>query len=562
MNLRQARDGGFMTFSKTTRKFRFFLAVSPVVLLSGCVATDMDRAQQIMRLSDRGGVEIEYDFAQAAVQIPLDPEEAFSDGAALEVLNEGPILIERTFESALPIERLTIRLSPDTRSANGQFPTLVQVAEQGYVLYLPALRTEMVPGDPVFELPEDIVTHPSQNRNGFVFIGPKGLVRDSAFGHLIASPSTPMTIVDDIIARSESILAFFTDALKRPPPDGPTIIIDYDTEGPSNFVGHVAQNSTILLQFNEGALDIDAFTEEILPQYLTHEFFHLWNGKVDIDHDGPNLAWMHEGAAEYASWVAAISLFDHGKSLEHRVEQQLGLCTGSLGNDALLRLEDQRRDSSRYSCGSVIAWLSDVADRSHGGSGIFGFWGEILDSGEPYGFEDFNAALNRRPGPAADAIDAILSRSDPKRWNDVFAALSTIGVIVRPAVPGPEAVRSAAIHTLLREGCSRSAGFETVGMSERPDRIILRTEAMEEAGDAPGTCDALGGDPELVSVAGFSVLGDWTHIANVISEACASRADISLTLRRGGQLVAETIRCKQPAEAPEPRLEVVKALPD
>jgi|GEM_PF-4878493 len=543
-------------------KSRCFSSIPLIVLLSGCVATDMGRAEQIVRLSDRGGVEIQYDLAEPTSDIPLDPEETFSDGAALEVLNEGLILTERTFESAVPIERLTLRLSPDTLSANGQFPTLVKMAEQGYVLYLPALRTAVVPDEPVFELPDDIVAHPRQNRNGFVFIGPKSLVRDPAFGHLIASPSTPVAIVDDIMARTESILAFFTDALKRPPPDRPTIIIDYDTEGAGNFVGHVAQNSTILLQFNEGALQVDAFTKEILPQYLTHEFFHLWNGKVDIDHDGPNLAWMHEGAAEYASWVAAISLFDHGKSLEHRIEQQLRFCTGSLGNDALLRLEDQRRDSSRYSCGSVVAWLSDVADRSHGGSGIFGFWSEILDSGDPYGFEDFKAALNRRPGPAADAINAILSRSDPERWNDVFAALSTIGVIVRPAIPGPAAVRSAAIYTLLREGCSRPAGFETVGMSERPERIVLRTEAMEEAADALGPCDALGGDPELVSVAGFDVLGDWTHIANVISEACANRADISLTLRRGGQLVAETIRCRQPAEAPEPRLEVVKALPD
>jgi hypothetical protein len=393
-----------------------------------------------------------------------------------------------------------------------------------------------------------------------VFLGPNSYVAEHGALTFVSPPELPVPVVDALAGRATALLDFYTERLRRSPMRDPVVVISYDERSAAGgFVGDVTPNGVILLQLT--AAVTDSQVDSWASRFLGHELFHLWNGSPYRDIIDVNGHWLREGSAEYLSWLAAGALWPAGTSLEERLEAQLAPCMATLGQDPLLGLQDQRSQTTRYSCGALAQWLADIALRSAGRGNVFDLWAALLAAEDGYDVHAFERAVDGRAAFRAAPLRLLLRGRGGERWQQIFAALRGIGVEVDEIAPTVGGRREAALHTLLREVCTGdTAGFETIGLSEPPAAVILRTEPMgTEAADP--SCGNLSGDPHLIEVNGHDALGDWVAILEEVTDACETRDEVVMKLRRENLTYNVPVRCTRAARVPRVGYRIRNALP-
>lgn len=444
------------------------------------------------------------------------------------------------------------------------YPHLVRVGERGFLLYAPALKGDPANGRTRFTFSRtawDAMLGGTEG-DGLVFIGPSSYVASHGPLALVTPPTLPNPLRAALRERATALLGYYSKRLGQPPPQAPVLVASYDAQNAdAGFVGDVTPNGVVLLQLTAALKDGVGGSGSFLSRFLAHEFFHLWNGATYRDTAGLNGHWLREGSAEYASWLAAEALWPKGESLEERVTAQLPFCIGTLGSDALVELEDQRSQTSRYSCGAITQWLADVAIRKAGRGDVLDLWAELLGRPRGYDVGAFETEIRARATIYAGPLTSILRGKGEDRWPEIFATLRTWGVHVEEVPPSTAALRGAALNTILREACrGGTTGFETMGLSEPPNAVILRTEPMGNDPDR-AECGPLARDPELLAINGRSTLGDWTRILQDVTAACDARTDVALRLRRGTVEESIGIRCSRPAFPTRKEYRVRNALP-
>ncbi|MGZ8295559.1 MAG: hypothetical protein ACXW27_02290 [Allosphingosinicella sp.] len=447
---------------------------------------------------------------------------------------------------------MSLMVSPDSREVDSVYPLLLPVRGKGFVIHAPYLSpvgapsvTKVAGADGTYR------TVRKQAANGYLLVGAE-LQNSGPFRSLV-SEGAPALLRETVLDRAKRLLNFYTSELGERPERRPTIIVSYskrpDGAKRDFFRGDVTANGVVFLRiYAEDGGNADTASVAEYTGFLSHELFHLWNRSNDPTTEN---WWLHEGGAEYASWVATSRLWPSETSLERRVGDALLSCTMYLGGRPLSSLADPETRSVRYPCGAVIQWLADLGVRaSDRKQNSFALWRRLLakrKSAGSYTPADFQALLAALAPKAVLPVRAILSESGVERWRGLADSANAMGARVEVNAPAPFLLRLAAARPLVLSSCN-----EIWGVGENQNKLFVQ---------APESCTTFGDSPIIELAGGVSPMGDANGFYETVRSACAAKSEIELSLTANGTSRSGRVKCTAPVDPPPPDLKVVRALP-
>ncbi len=490
------------------------------------------------------GVVARYSLSRPAARFRFDSQIADIriEGWTLEdkgLAWDGDAVVSR---DGRPFRAFTVKVLPDARQRDRIYPALTRLGPKGWVIYEPhfAAHVDQGPTRLTMTLPRGHMVLPALNRpppdeSGYVFFGPK-TYGSGEVGKVVADPAMPAWLVAAARRDADEATTFFTDRLGAPLAAPPLMLLERYEGKARDFRGDVSNGQTVFLRFYGGAwADPDAASVLRIGQFTAHEYFHFWNGRRFRPLEADTAAWLHEGAAEYASRLAMVTAgrFDDA-AMRKSLEASVNGCIAALG-DRGLRASGPKTGRAVYDCGVVAQWLADLQVRaaSSGGRDVLDAWKAVFaDDGaarQGYGVTDF---LREAGAPAGSPLDLLLAPTEG-RWSRLATALKPFGAVVTLGRSGPLDRRDVMFH-LLGQACSGDAhGFFA---NEASIRL-----------DTGKTCGPLSGDPEIDAVAGEDIMAAPSAAFDAVQTACAQGGTV--TFSRNGRVVATTT-CAKPLGAP------------
>ena len=240
--------------------------------------------------------------------------------------------------------------------------------------------------------------------------------------------------------------------------------------------------------------------------------------------------WLHEGGAEYAALLGAVSTGDLDEAQGRAVlTRHLTRCREILGDRALdpARL---RSGSGPYACGTLIQWLADLELR-RSGSDVLALWKTVLEAGRAsptgYGVAEFRAGLT-----SDSAVAVLLDGPAATRWSTIADRLRAAGVSLANE-PGAKDFQGAALFHLAKRNCTGSYGFY-----DNPGNLKL--DGAE--------CGVLSGEPVIDTVEGFNPQTQSREMFDAVQARCAAGLPVRY-LTRDGRLLEPV--CDAPLPTPE-----------
>ncbi|HYI47890.1 MAG TPA: hypothetical protein VEX35_05435 [Allosphingosinicella sp.] len=496
------------------------------------------------------GVRIVYDLPAPVTALALGGTAGRSPNRSVRLAEPGLAWRGGRIVGTAPFRRATLLIVPDDREEDARYSLLTAVEGRGFVLFAPYL----LPSAGSFEarvslgggryraLPRD------EARGSNILVGavPVAAGRMS----LLSATNMPPALAASLRGRTAALLDFYTHRLRRRLGFRPLIVMTYAERAPrpelAGFRGDVTANGVILLRFRGAAPDPgeDAARGRVTG-FLAHELFHLWNGRSD-DHPA-NEAWLHEGSAEYYSWLAVAALWPGEISLERNLQNALNGCMAFLGPRALLALEAEQA-GLRYPCGAIAQWLADAGTRGASGGRRTGFdlWARLLRGGpgeRGYTLAGFRAAADALAPGTALLLGRFLESG--LGWEALAPALAAQGADVAAGPPAPQGLHFAAARAIALSLCTGFSGAGSGGGG------VYFT----------GECGALGGQVVIHRVDGLDPLAAAETVYRRVREACATRAELALVLRAGAETHERTLRCTIAFEPALPDIRIRRALP-
>lgn len=510
------------------------VAMTMATIMTCGVATSA-LAQQAARIEARsapGGVAVTWRLAEPTTRA------AFLDQSIVRrewtVTTPSLALADGAVESAELFQTFEILIAPDTTERDRGYLALTRIGA-GLILYGPALTLQGMDAELTMRPVADETTLPTTKpESGYVYLGPESRVEVHPGARVVigetVSPRLAATMRDGFAAAQ----AFYGARLGRDLPYEPALLVTTDSPGPMDFRGDVTDTGVISTRFHGAAWDSpQAHVVAGLATFVWHETFHLWNGHRLTNRDGGAAPWLHEGAAEYGAWAAAVSTGAVSETAAHEtLSSRLNGCRKAL-EDRDYSPARLRAGSAVYDCGMVVQWLADLETRqaSSGARDIFDLWKDVLDEGMAgggYGVADFRA---RPEGQRAVAL--LMDGSGSERWAGVAARLAALGVTLEEK-PSPDEYRVAALFHLNDENCTGGGtGFY------RTDKGV-----QLDTGDK---CGVLSGNPLLAAVEGHDPMADATAMFFAVQARCAAASPVRFSTQEGRTLEA---KCDTPLVAP------------
>jgi hypothetical protein len=242
-------------------------------------------------------------------------------------------------------------------------------------------------------------------------------------------PSWLRTPVETLLPR---VFALYTERTGQPLRRRPVVFLSYGPPperrgvrsiGGGTLPGVLQQDVTLGLDYRQEG---DPRTLEITLLSVAHEAAHLWNGGA-FTHQVPGGDWMHEGGADAFAYRALIEL---GLIGQERYLAQLAearkACAKGLKGRPLRESSRPGHTRNYYTCGFVIAALSEAATRAQDREAdIFSFW-RMLFSGATQGLYDDELYFRRlRALPNGAPVADIVQRLVREPLDDVDALLAS-----------------------------------------------------------------------------------------------------------------------------------------
>lgn len=520
-----------------------------VFLLLSCLAGPALADPVSLRLQpSAGGIRAEYRFAEPTSRLvfetPLSPE------ARATAIEAGVTVSPDGVTSDHPLTAFSLLFSPDRVRVDATYPVVSRLG-QGWMVHVPSLLGEGGVANSEVEIDPGpgwvVIAGPGgQPTDGFVYIGPDETA-PSAGPRTVVDGAIPGWLAEDARVALEASDAFFAKGLGVPAPGRPVLLIGtLPAEDRANYVGDVTPNGVINLQFATRLLPPERdsrFTDMVLP-FVAHETFHVWQGDRYRELEGVNGRWLTEGSAEYFSLLALASRSPEAAAQSRQtLARRLGACLSAMDErpQGLLRLQGRDAELTRYDCGTVSQWMTDLRFRSDGG--LFAVWHRLLTLPEGFGVRDFRAVLaDQRSGPEVGHT-VLLDGGDDIR-GAVLQALEELGGTVTVADPGSAAWADASLWPLLESNCSGQRGIRT-----EDQRVFL---------DSGARCGALSGDLEAVSVAGHRFDTGGAAAFHAVEAACTARSAAVVGLMDGGVLREVSVPCSHAAVAPPTAYEIAR----
>ena len=455
---------------------------------------------------------------------------AFEDGDVVRetwtVLTPGVTLIEGVVSGDAPFEVVEIGIQPDTAERDRIYMGLSRIGS-GHILYGPALRLEGIPTSLALQPADGEVGLPVRDAiAGYAYLGPQTQVVAAEAVRIVAGDNVAADLTTPMSEAFKGALDFYGAWLGAALPYEPTLAISVDSPGPASFRGDVTDSGIISTRFRG---DVWRGAEAYILPFVWHEAFHLWNGHGVETPDADTDPWFHEGGAEYASTIGAVSI---GAMTENeardRLAQRLNGCRTVLAaqDQAATRL---RSGNGPYDCGTVIQWLADLELRKAGRGNVLTLWRDMLAEArrsDGYGVADFRARLIA-DSAAADLLDG----PGEDRWTRLEARLAALGVSLENR-PGDGDLMTAALFHVAKRNCRGSYGFFN-------DPGALRLDGAN--------CGVLSGEPLIATVEDADPQTEGRAMFAAVQARCAANLPVRYRTKEGRVLEAV---CDAPLSEP------------
>lgn len=497
------------------------------------------------------GLSVTYALPVAVTSMPLqlspDALPAFNIRPQAQTL----ALVKGELRSETPFRQVTLIVSPDRREVDSVYPMMQKLSRNGAIFYAPYLLPAAASREVRLSVEGERRILKRKDITGYLLVGAEP-VRRNGFRSVVAGGAPPW-VGETVVQRTGQILAFYRDHMGTAPEREPLVVVAFtqaaDAPSGGSFRGDVTSNGVVFLRVRSKAAPVaDTRLIGLFTGFLGHELFHLWNRSGDADSAN---WWLHEGGAEYASWLAASALWPAETPLETRLDAALRTCAMYLGGRPLASLTDPESRSVRYPCGAVVQWLVDVGARADGkGRDVFGVWARLTavrNARGSYGPADLQETIGKLAPGAAPLVEAMLHGGGPDRWSAIPQALNAMGAQVSIGKPPAFLLRLTAAQALVQSACG-----EVHGVGDGPDGLFVQ---------APEACRVFGAESVLASVDGVAPMANPARFHEILRKRCGTGAKVAVVIGSGSAQRTETVKCTVPVDQPPPELRVMRALP-
>lgn len=391
---------------KMNGKKTHLIKIIIVVLLvsSQCLAETSKISVSVSQLK-QGSWVIEYQLHKAVAEIDFYREgdisrkdwQLFNDKLVLHRKSPTQASV-KTVDGSL-FDYFKIQFNSDFKHLNKDYELNLAFSDGGLALYTGHLVLSVHDQDPVEHLFEFI---PLKGNHSIV----KGKVSQLAqqwkdddlqgtyvyFGntqplktkHMVAvlDQALPEWIQEEMMVALPQIYQYFTDQFKAPLNETPMILFSYKTStGPGTEYSGGALPG--LIQLSLKGKDWQNKSKENLAGFLlfiAHEAAHLWNAQM-VQLSGDNTeSWIHEGGAEAMSLMALLQLGIYQESdVIQAYDKHLNQCINDLKTHAVSEFEKHKNFGIFYSCGAVIALLTQKAIQTKSeDKDLFDLWSDLI----------------------------------------------------------------------------------------------------------------------------------------------------------------------------------------
>lgn len=399
----------------------FALLISLVFALGwGGVSTARpadDAAVRVTASRDADGLVLRYRLPAPVTRFEFADRDIVRD--LWSVTTPGLNLADSAVTASTPFDAFELRVRPDAAEIDRIYQGLSTIGG-GQVIYGPGLKAR--DGDTVltFDLAAGETSLPPADAiGGYAYLGPRTQVVADPRGDVAIGANVDAELAEPLRKTFFDSMAFYERRLGAGLLFRPALMVSVDSPGPTTFRGDVTGTGLISLRFKGDAW---RDTGDQLTTFVWHETFHLWNGHAVVDRDGETDPWLHEGGAEHAALLGAVSAGDlteeQGRAI---LTRNLNRCRDVLGarDAAPSRL---RSGSGPYACGALIQWLADLEFRKHSGD-VLALWKTMLasarDNPQGYGVTEFRAGLL-----PDSAVTVLLDGPGATRWQSISERLS------------------------------------------------------------------------------------------------------------------------------------------
>lgn len=508
------------------------VALALALSIGGTPARSQDATAVATAGTTAAGVRIRYRLPAPVSAVAF--EDADTVRETWTVVTPGLTLADDAITGAQPFDSFVIEIRPDAEERDRIYNGLSPIGA-GYVLYGPGLKLKDQPTALRFApAPGQAALPALQAEDGYAYLGAADQIEALPHGSVVVGAGAP----DDLAARLRGgfadAIAFYGDRLGRGLPFEPALLISTDGVGPALFRGDVTDTGVISVRFH-GAWQSQV---DQVTGFVWHEVFHLWNGHGVQARDAEAAPWLHEGGADYAALVGAVSTgaMTEDEALA-RIARRLNRCRSALGSRDF-DPASLRSGGAPYDCGVVVQWLADLEFRAAGRGDVFTLWRDLLGQAgdDGYGVTEFRALL-----VPDSAVAVLFDGPGAARWTGIEARLSALGVTLENR-PGDQDLMARALFHVAEQNCSEgSYGFFN-------DPGALRLEGAN--------CGVLSGEPMIATVEGFDPQADGRAMFAAVQTRCAAGQPVRYVTRDGRTLEAT---CNAPLT--EPHVWAVAAAP-
>jgi hypothetical protein len=287
-----------------------------------------------------------------------------------------------------------------------------------------------------------------------------------------------------------------------------------------------------------------------LFHFLAHESAHVWNGELSR-YEGEVDSWMHEGSADALAErsLVALGVIDSTEFLEYQTTA-LNTCLQGLSHTGL-RAAAKRSSQLYYSCGNIIALLSEQPVAQGKAADLFDFWRELIararSQGGTYNADDYFAVMSERGAPTQSIAYIRMILDSGVDAASMRAALERRGAVVtevsEPPQPFAQTLSRQAFFAFLSGDCSGRYGFRT----DRSGFIV----------DDGTACTGLAPASVVTKIGGHDVLREGHLVWDYFHERCGASQPVVLSIAVAGKPEsAVSLACPKPLPARAPYLRI------
>ncbi|MFC5343051.1 hypothetical protein ACETK8_18160 [Brevundimonas staleyi] len=494
-----------------------------------CLAVDAAAQEPASVVATRtpDGMVVRYALPAPTTRVVFADKDIIRD--RWSVATPGLTLAEGAITSDQPFDAFELRILPDAAEVDRIYMGLTRAGD-GRVVYGPGLKLEGMETTLGFDLAEGETTLPETGGiEGYAWVGPASDVTAEGDAALVLGTNVDPELKTALGETFSSALAFYHARLGADLPTRATLVGSVDSPGPALFRGDVTDTGVISVRFHG-----EAWRQEmpLVTPFVWHEAFHLWNGHGVELRDGDSAPWLHEGGADYAAVVGAVTADAMSETTGRaRIAQGLNGCRRSLA-DADLDPAKLRSGSGPYSCGILIQWIADLEARKAGTGDVFTLWKTMLDAARVsptgYGASDFRTLI----GPDS-AVAVLLDGPGATRWATIRSRLSDLGVTLENR-PDDRTLRGTALMHVAEQNCPTGS----YGFYDNPGELKLDG----------ANCGALSGEPIIDTIEGFDPQRASRAMFDAVQARCAAGLPVRYGARDGRTLEAT---CDKPLAEPE-----------